>query len=79
LFWAEASTVLESPVFPLKLLFIALAGINALYFEFIIAKQPATREAQAAPPTAARISGAASLTLWVLVVICGRLIAYLPH
>jgi hypothetical protein len=26
-----------------------------------------------------KLAGLASLTIWTLVVICGRLIAYLPH
>jgi hypothetical protein len=30
-------------------------------------------------PGGARFAGYASLVLWTLVIICGRLIAYIPH
>lgn len=38
LFFAEAVTLINSPAFPFKLLFIALAGVNALYFELRLAQ-----------------------------------------
>lgn len=74
LFWAEAATAIASPAFPFKLLFILLAGLNALYFERVIAPRCA------GPEDAAGVRGAglASLALWTLVIVCGRLIPYLP-
>ena len=47
LFFAEASTVLASPAFAFKLVFIALAGLNAGYFEFVIARRPAVEQNRA--------------------------------
>src|SRR5688500_7265814 len=44
LFWSAAARMLESPAFLAKLLFIALAGVNALYFEFVIAQRAPIRE-----------------------------------
>lgn len=79
LFWSEASMLIESPAFPFKMLFIALAGANALYFERVLAKQPAVQEDSITLPHNVKYAGAASLVLWTLVVICGRLIPYLPH
>ncbi|WP_085316341.1 hypothetical protein [Derxia lacustris] len=79
LFWAEAPTVIASPAFPFKLLFIALAGANALYFELAIASTDAVRHNQPEQPPAVRRAGLASLLLWTLVIICGRLIPYLPN
>ena len=78
LFWSEAATVLHSPAFPVKFFFIFLGGLNALYFELVLAKQPAVQENHAVLPANVRYAGAASLTLWVLVIIAGRLIPYLP-
>jgi hypothetical protein len=77
--WAEASAVVESPATPFKLLFMALAGLNAIYFEFVIAKRPAVRDNHVTLPGSARLAGLASLGLWILVIIFGRLIAYIPH
>lgn len=79
LFWSEATTLIESPAFPFKMLFMVLAGINALYFELVLAKQDAVQENRPLLPRKVKLAGAASLFLWTLVIICGRLIPYLPH
>ena len=80
LFWAEAAEVIASPAWVFKFAFIALAGLNAAYFEFVIARRPgAFSENRATLPRAVRYAGLTSLTIWTLVIICGRLIAYLPH
>jgi hypothetical protein len=80
LFWAEAAEVIASPAWVFKFLFIGLAGLNALYFEFVLARRPGALSPGAQVlPRGVRFAGLASLTLWALVIICGRLIAYLPH
>ena len=78
LFLAEATVLVSSPAFAFKLVFLALAGINALYFEFVIARRPEVKENRAVLPSSVRYAGFASLTLWTLVIISGRLIPYLP-
>jgi hypothetical protein len=78
LFWAEASMLVENPAFPFKLAFIVLAGINALYFELVIARRAPVRENHTTLPVSVRRAGYASLVLWTLVIICGRLIPYMP-
>ena len=80
LFWAEAAEVIASPAWVFKFAFIGLAGLNALYFEFVIARRPgALSPERGSLPRGVKLAGLASLTIWTLVVICGRLIAYLPH
>ena len=80
LFWAEAAEVSASPAWVFKFAFIGLAGLNALYFEFVIARRPgALSPERGSLPRGVKVAGLASLTIWTLVVICGRLIAYLPH
>jgi hypothetical protein len=80
LFWAEAAEVIASPAWVFKFAFIGLAGLNALYFELVIAKRPGALSPESGrPPRGVRYAGAASLAIWTLVIICGRLIAYLPH
>lgn len=78
-FWSEATTVLVSPLFCVKLLLIALGGLNALYFEFVLARRPEVLENRAPLPGSVRNAGLASITIWALAIICGRLLAYLPH
>lgn len=80
LFWAEAAEVIASPAWVFKFAFIGLAGLNALYFELVLARRPgALSPERPTLPRAVRYAGLASLTIWTLVIICGRLIAYLPH
>jgi hypothetical protein len=79
LFFAEAATLVASPAFPFKLLFIALAGANALYFESVVARRPGVATSLDRPPQAARVAGFASLGLWTAVIVCGRLIPYVTH
>jgi hypothetical protein len=78
LFVASASSLIASPPFAFKLGLIAVGGINALYFEFVIAKQPAVQENHLILPSAVRLAGAVSITSWTLVIISGRLIPYIP-
>jgi hypothetical protein len=80
LFWAEAAEVIASPAWIFKFAFIGLAGLNAAYFEFVISKRPGALSPERAKlPRGVKFAGLASLAIWTLVIICGRLIAYLPH
>ena len=76
---SETSTVIVSPPWPFKALFFLLATANALYFEFVIARRSHALPDRGPLPRPVRYAGFASLTLWMLVVICGRLIPYIPH
>lgn len=77
LFLASASSLVTSAVFAWKLLFIVLAGINAAYFEFVIARRTQVRDGQLVLPHAAKYAAIASLGLWSVVIVCGRMIPYL--
>ena len=79
LFWAEAATVMGSPPWPFKFLFIALAGLNAAYFEWVTVKRPPGRGSVGFIPRAVRYAGLASIGLWTLTIVCGRLVAYIPR
>lgn len=77
LFWSSAARMLESPAFVFKLLFILLAGINAVVFELIILPRRAV-VGIGALPRSFQFAGLASLTFWTATIVCGRLIPYLP-
>lgn len=79
LLWSEATSVIASPAWTFKWIFMALAGFNALYFELIAARRHAVDGDQAALPRNFRVAGLASISLWTLVIVCGRLIAYVPR
>jgi hypothetical protein len=77
LFWATSIKVLDSPVLPVKFLFILLSGLNFLWFEFKFGSKTGEWKKEAALPGGVRFAGAASLLLWSVVVLSGRLIPYL--
>jgi hypothetical protein len=68
MFSAQPNELLANRAFVLKMGLIALAGVNAAVFH---ARQGLTRL-----DAVARAQTALSLGLWVLVIICGRWIAY---
>ena len=75
LFSAEASAIVENPVFRLKMLLILLGLINVATFE-LVTKPGLTIWREGRPSPAARVSGAVSLLIWLSVAASGRLIAY---
>jgi hypothetical protein len=74
LFAAEAPDLAANRVFLLKLALIAVAGLNALAFHGR-PYRAAERWASRAPPRA-RLHAVLSLLLWLAVIACGRLLAY---
>ncbi len=62
--------------FRLKMVFLAIALINILVFHGQTQKTQESWDSDALPPTKARLAAAASLTMWILVIICGRFMAY---
>ena len=76
LFAAEASHVILNEIFQFKLMLIALGLINVVIFQLFIARRVRVALPNQPLPEAARISGIASLVIWIAVAICGRSIAY---
>jgi hypothetical protein len=62
--------------FDMKMLLILLAGINMLLFQFGVFRTVGAWDRDPIPPPAVRIAGAASMSFWVCVLICGRLIGF---
>jgi uncharacterized protein DUF6644 len=62
--------------FRIKLLLLILAGLNALIFHRTVGRTTLEWDRSAQAPFRARIAGGASLTLWTLVIVTGRMIAY---
>ena len=69
MFAGQPSELLANPAFRLKLLLIALAGLNALLFHLL--GGTATLESRRG-----RLQCLMSLGFWLAVIICGRWIAY---
>jgi uncharacterized membrane protein len=65
---------LTNPAFFAKLTVIAVGGVNALWFTFAEHRQIAGLSNDAIAPTPARVMAAASLVMWVLAILLGRLL-----
>ena len=61
--------------FRIKLVALVLAGLNALAFHYGIGRRLVNWDTRPLP-SSAHIVGVVSISLWVLIVFCGRLIAY---
>lgn len=79
LFVAESDKVIHLAIFPIKLLFILLAGINALWFEIKWGKRVDEWQENPVFPRSVKFAGIASLILWGATVVSGRLIPYLSY
>lgn len=76
LFWAEAAKSYRNPWFRFKLLFLLMAGLNALYFHLGVYRRMGKWDNDPVPPRQARVAGAASIVIWGLVIWLGRQFAY---
>jgi hypothetical protein len=77
LFISNASTYLNNTAFQIKFLFLMLAGLNMIIFQFISSKE---MEVWGHPygriPPLAKLAGICSLSFWLVVVACGRWIGF---
>ena len=62
--------------FRIKLVALFLALANAIAFHFGIERRVVDWDHAPMPPRAARAAGAASIALWAVIVVAGRLIGY---
>jgi hypothetical protein len=76
LFYSSPMRAYGNIFFRVKLVLIALAGINALLFHTTIFKSIEDWNDALQPPPRARLAGMLSLLFWSGVIICGRMQAY---
>ncbi len=67
---------LFNPAFQTKLALMGIAGINVLFFYRFQFGPVKRADADASAPRAAKVAAAISLTCWIGVIVCGRLITY---
>jgi hypothetical protein len=72
----EPDQYIYNPAFHFKMLFMALAGFNALGFYLTIARRTMGPGASDEAPRAAKIIAATSLCLWIAIIVCGRLLTF---
>ena len=77
LLWSSKPlTYLGMAFFDVKLVLMALAGLNMLFFQFVTFRNVDQWDRAAVPPLAVRFAGAMSMAFWVSVVVCGRFIGF---
>jgi hypothetical protein len=76
LFAGYATDAVGNTYFRIKLLAMIGAGVNALVYHLVTEKTREAWDAAPRPPAGARLAGALSLSLWLLVILCGRMISY---
>jgi hypothetical protein len=65
-----------NPVFRIKLVLIALGGLNALVMHVALLRSQFVWDSHNSVPMGVRLSALVSLATWIGVLACGRLIAY---
>ena len=73
----QAHLYLSSGVWWFKVGFIALAGLNAMFFETRLSQQALALDPNADTPLAMKVVGGLSLFSWFAVLYCGRMLPYL--
>jgi len=76
LFWSEPIKCYNSLYFRVKVVFLIIAGLNALVFHSTIDRTASQWESTIPTPTRARIAGFCSLITWTMVIFAGRYTAY---
>jgi hypothetical protein len=72
----EPDQYIYNPAFHFKLLFMGIAGFNALAFYLVAYGKSTAPGAPAEAPRAAKIIAATSLCMWIAVIVCGRLLTF---
>jgi hypothetical protein len=76
LFSTNAKALGADPTFHLKLILLALAGLNAWIFHTTVYLPALRAEQKSFPWKKARLNAVISLLLWMSIISCGRLLAY---
>jgi hypothetical protein len=74
--WSEPVRLYHSLFFPWKLLFLALAGLNAFLFHYRIYRSVGMWDSSSITPARARFAGAISILCWICVIAAGRAVGY---
>jgi hypothetical protein len=77
LFASEATRCWQNSAFRIKMVMLALAGLNALIFHVTVYRRVGSWDEAAVTPVGAKLAGGLSILLWFGIVAAGRWIAFL--
>jgi len=69
----------RNPAFYMKLLFLLVAGLNALYFETHAGARALAAGSMQPPSTSFKVAGAVSLFSWAMVLYWGRMLPFIGN
>ena len=72
----EPNQYIYNPAFQFKLTFMAIAGLNILVFYGVLFGRLKRRRPDEDTPRGARAVALVSLSVWIAVIICGRLLTF---
>jgi hypothetical protein len=76
LFITNAVTLAYDPVFVVKMLCLVFAGINVWAFHLFTFRSVSQWNTNTVLPKAAKIAAGISIIVWLVIITCGRLLAY---
>ena len=76
IFCSKATSYVINPYFLWKMVMLALAGLNMMYFHFFTYRTVQHWDLDPSVPFAAKLAGGLSLVFWLLVVFFGRAIGF---
>lgn len=76
LFSGFAMKAAENTFFRVKLACFVVLAINALVYHVVTERDREWWDDQPQPPAGARLAGLISLLLWLVVILCGRMMSY---
>ena len=76
LFSSEAVKIYGNPAFRLKMLFLLLAGVQALIFQTVVSRKLPAWDERPSLPVIAKVMGMVSILLWMAIVTAGRFIGF---
>lgn len=74
--WSEPVKLYKSLFFPWKMIFLAIAGLNAAFFHLGIYRGVKSWDKAFKTPARARLAAAVSILCWLCVIAAGRAIGY---
>jgi len=75
-FTAAPGQYIYNPAFQIKMLLMAIAGLNVLAFYAVVYRRVAAPDSPDSAPFYAKMIGAVSLCAWIGVISCGRLLTF---
>ena len=76
MFISKAPEYVKNPMFQYKMALLVLAGLNMAVFQMFTYRTVGHWREQSLPTVTARLAGAASLALWIGILVLGRWIAF---